>query len=301
MPDKFAATWVSHSSISDFLSCPRSYYLKNVYKNPKTNKKINIVSPALALGQVVHSVIEGLSVLPVEERFTEPLVNKFEKEWRKVSGKLGGFENAEQEQRYKERGLEMIKRVAQNPGPLKNLAIKIPPKEKDFDLPYFWLSDEQNIILCGKIDWLEYLPETDSVHIIDFKTSRNEEGVDSLQLPIYYLLVHYTQNRVVEKASYWYLNHNDRPTQVELPELEEAHKRVLEIAEQIKLARSLERYKCPQGEAGCRYCLPFEQVLRGEAEAVGEDEIGREVYIIPREKPLVDYPRDPLATEPMPF
>jgi len=30
--DKFAAIWISHSSISDFLKCPRSYFLKNIYK-----------------------------------------------------------------------------------------------------------------------------------------------------------------------------------------------------------------------------------------------------------------------------
>src|ERR1035437_4279352 len=33
--DKFNAVWVSHSSIGDFLKCPRLYYLHNVYKNDK--------------------------------------------------------------------------------------------------------------------------------------------------------------------------------------------------------------------------------------------------------------------------
>ena len=294
--DTRGAVWVSYSSISDFLSCPRSYFLRNVYKNPKTGRRMSLVSPPLSLGQAVHNVVEGLSQLPVDRRFSEPLQGKFEKEWAKVAGRLGGFESAEQEERYKKRGLEMIARVAKNPGPLKNLAIKIPPKEKGFDLPYFWLSEKDGIVLCGKIDWLEYLPDTDSVHIIDFKTSRNEEGVDSLQLPIYYLLVHYTQGRKVTLASYWYLNHNDRPTPVDLPNLEEAKGRVLDIALQIKLARQLEKFKCPEGEKGCKFCQPFERVVKGEAELVGVDNMNREVYVLPFEKP-----QNPQTTEPIPF
>ncbi|MFH1895857.1 MAG: PD-(D/E)XK nuclease family protein [bacterium] len=295
MADTRSAVWVSYSSISDFLSCPRGYWLRNIYKNPKTGRKMSLVSPPLSLGQTVHNVVEGLSLLPVDKRFSEPLHTKFEKEWAKVSGRLGGFENSEQEERYKKRGLEMIARVSKNPGPLKNLAIKIPPKKKDFDLPYFWLSEKDKIILCGKIDWLEYLPQTDSVHIIDFKTSRNEEGVDSLQLPIYYLLVQNTQNRKVERASYWYLNHSDNPTQVALPELNEARERVLDIALKVKLARQLEKFKCPEGAGGCRYCRSFEKVIKGEAELVGEDDMRREIYTLPYK------PQKPKTQEPIPF
>ncbi|KKQ37796.1 MAG: hypothetical protein US54_C0025G0014, partial [Candidatus Roizmanbacteria bacterium GW2011_GWA2_37_7] len=44
-PDKFSAVWVSHTSISDFLQCPYAYYLKHVYKDPKTGHKMKIMSP----------------------------------------------------------------------------------------------------------------------------------------------------------------------------------------------------------------------------------------------------------------
>jgi len=59
--DKYKATWVSHSSMGDFLKCPRLYYLRSIYKNPVTKNKMTIMEPALALGQVVHEVIEPLS------------------------------------------------------------------------------------------------------------------------------------------------------------------------------------------------------------------------------------------------
>lgn len=273
--DKYTAVWVSHTSISDYEECPRAYFLKHIYKDPKTNHKIKLMSPPLALGQSVHEVIESLSVLPVDDRFKEPLINKYNIAWKKVEGKRGGFTSSEVESRYRLRGEEMLKRVTDNPGPISHQAVKI-----KMDLPNYWLSEDENIILCGKIDWLEYLPVTDSVHIIDFKTGKNDEKEDSTQLPIYLLLVENCQKRKVEKASYWYLERNNELTPCELPSREDAHKRVLEAARKIKLARALEKFSCAQG-TGCHACKQYEAILRGEAELVGTDEYKADVYILP--------------------
>ena len=132
MPDKYTATWVSHTSISDFLRCPRAYYLKNVYRDPKTNHKVKIMSPALALGQTVHEVLESLLVLPKSSRFSDSLMDKFDKSWTKVTGKKGGFTTEETEYKYKARGQDMIRRVMNNPGPISGLAVKI-----QMDLPQY--------------------------------------------------------------------------------------------------------------------------------------------------------------------
>jgi ATP-dependent helicase/DNAse subunit B len=272
--DKYSAVWVSHTSICDFLDCPRAYFLKHVYKDPVTNHKIKLMSPPLALGQAVHEVLESLSILPLSERFKEPLINKFEISWKKVSGKKGGFLNEESEMRYKTRGEEMLKRVTNNPGPISRQAVKI-----KMDLPNYWLSEEENIILCGKIDWLEYLPVTDTVNIIDFKTGKNDEDGASLQLPIYLLLAENCQKREVSKMSYWYLQRNNDLTEYPLPDYDEANKKVLDVARKIKLARVLGKYSCSQGN-GCFACKPYEAILRGEAELVGTDEYNADVYIL---------------------
>ena len=276
MPDKYTATWASHSSISDFLECPRAYYLKNVYKDPNTGHKITLMSPNLALGQAVHNVLEGLSVLPANERITMDLLPKFRKEWEKISGEKGGFVDNNHEYKFKKRGEEMLERVYNNPGPLVNLAVKL----KD-DLLQYWLSEENEIILCGKIDWMEYLKEKNEVHIIDFKTGKSKYE-SSLQLPIYHLLAVNCQNRNVVKASYWYLDSDDSPTEMTLPSLELAHKKVLDIALQMKLARQLKKFDCPKD--GCRACESFERILKGEGKLIGEDEYRRDVYSLPDEK-----------------
>ncbi len=277
--DKFSAVWVSHTSLSDFVKCPRAYYLKNVYKDPATKHKIQVMSPPLALGQAVHEVVESLSVLPTQNRFSESLLVKFENAWKKVSGKKGGFSSIEQEEKYKKRGEEMLRRIMRTPGPLVNMAVKIKQS-----LPYFWLSDADNIILCGKIDWLEYLPSNDSVHIIDFKTSKAEEDGNSMQLPIYHLLVHHCQHRKVEKASYWYLEWSDELVEKALPDLDTAHEQVLKLAKQVKLARQLQLFKCSAGEDGCFACRPLERVLKNEGEFVGTNEYRTDMYILPFEQ-----------------
>lgn len=271
--DPYSAVWVSHTSMSDFLKCPRAYYLRNMYKDPKTGHKIQLMSPPLALGQAVHEVIESLSVLPTKNRFTDSLLECYEEVWKKVSGKRGGFLDADTEHRYKERGEEMIRRVKNHPGPLANKAIKV----KQTPVPHYWISEADNIVLCGKVDWLEYKEADDSVHIIDFKTSKSQEDGESLQLPIYLLLVQNIQKRKVSGASYWYLGLSDVLTPKELPDAVEAHERVLKIAKQIKLARQLNKLTCRTGS--CRACSEMEMILEGQAEYVGTDETRRDIYI----------------------
>lgn len=233
------------------------------------------MQPPLALGQIVHEVVESLSVLPAEERFLRPLTELFSERWVRVAGEKGGFTSSEEEEKYKERGKKMLARVETHPGVLLEKAIKIRQ-----DLPNFWLSDEENIVLCGKIDWLLYNQEQDSVHIIDFKTGKYDEDPESLQLPIYLLLATHCQTKPVAGASYWHLERDDQPVEVPLPEEEKAYERILEIAKRIELARKLERFLCSHKD-GCASCRPFEAILGGRAKYIGMNEYKADVYVLP--------------------
>src|SRR3989344_6777031 len=271
--DKFSAVWLSHSSISDWLNCPRSYFLKNVYKDPKTGHKISLMSPPLATGQAVHEVIESLSVLPLARRFLKPLNVKLEESWKKISGERGGFADKEEEFKFKTKVQAMLNRVEKHPGPLKTLEVKI-----NMELPYYWFSEKDNLILCGMLDWLEYFPDTDSIHIIDFKSGNSEEKDDSLQLPIYFLLATKTQERPVTGVSYCYINRNNEPTAKSLPDPVKAEATILKLGKEMKLARQLNRFVCPRG--GCKHCLPFEAILESKATLVGGGDIGKDMYIL---------------------
>lgn len=278
MAGKYDAVWVSHSSMGDFLKCPRAYYLHNVYKNPDTGRKMTIVNPALSLGSAVHHTLEALKVLPVEERHARDLLADFEKDWDAlVSGKKGGFTSAEEEAEAKARGRAMIERVVKNPGPLARKTVRLKASKNDMP-PNFVLDEKENIILCGLVDWLEYVPEDDSVRIIDFKTGKNEEDEDSLQLPIYLLLLNELQKRRVSGAAYWYLEKSDAPVEVALPDALEARDRVLAVARKVKEARVKKVFECPRGESGCFACGPYEAILRGEAEYLGTGGYGQDTY-----------------------
>lgn len=281
--DKYSAVWVSHSSISDFLACPRAYYLKNLFKDPKTQRKIQLMSPPLALGQAVHEVVESLSSLKTDLRFSKPLTERLEEIWPRISGEKGGFPNANVEAQYKRRAEDILRRLTRNPGPLLKLAYKI-----NMDLPHYWLSEDDNIILCGKIDWLEYFPEKETVHIIDFKTGNGKETKASLQLPIYLLLTTNCQKYPVEKVSYWYLEQDDSPTEQKLPDIEKSHAEVLKVAKKIKLARQLGSFNCPQGPRGCGACRPYEAVLAGKAKRVGTGDHGNEIYVLQEEAEKIE-------------
>lgn len=271
--DKFSAVWLSHSSISNFKRCPRSYYLSSIYRDPRSNHKISLITPSMALGSAVHEVLESLSTIPTADRFKVSLIERFDQAWKRVSGQMGGFSDDSTESNYKKRGEDMLRRVMTHPGPLAEKAVKI-----KMDLPYYWISEEDNLILCGKLDWLEYLEAEDSVHIIDFKTGVSEEDPDSLQLPIYYLLAHNCQTRTVKKASYWYIGRDDLLTEKKLPDLDKSKELVLKVGKEMKLARQLDRFKCREGEGGCKHCQPLEKILRGESVFVGAGDYNTDLY-----------------------
>jgi len=278
MQDKYSAVWVSHSSMQDFLKCPRLYYVHNVYKDPVTGHKVSIVTPHMSLGIAVHGVLEGLSDHPAEERMDEDLDELFEKEWQAVSGKRGGFMDEAEEAEFKSRGLIMLENVQRDPRFLLNKRIKLPRETMN---PNFYLSDDENIILNGLIDWIEYLPETDSLHIVDFKTGKREEQEASLQLPIYLLLCNALQKRAVTKASYWYLE-TDRLVPKELPDAQSALREVLDIALRVKAARVQNKFTCPKGDAGCMHCRNYELIRTKDPRAinVGVGGFKQDMYVI---------------------
>jgi hypothetical protein len=65
-----------------------------------------------------------------------------------------------------------------------------------------------------------------------------------------------------------------------LPDENESREKLLKIAKQMKLARTLNRFKCPEGEGGCRVCQPYLAVIQGKGEQVGINDFKQDVYIV---------------------
>lgn len=304
--DKYKAIWMSHSSINDYEKCPRLYYLHNIYKN-KNNRKINIVSPYMSLGIAVHNVIEDLKNYKSEERVKIDLLNNFEKEWEKYHGKIGGFKNKEEEDNFKNRGIDIIKKVLIDYKMLINKTIPLSSYYTGDMLPNYYISEEENIILCGNLDWIEYVPAQKEgsrgvLSVIDFKTGKNEEKINSIQLPIYKLILENLQSKwKVNNGKYWYFESGivtERVLDQRL--LEEVKSKIIKLGIEIRDKKYTwannarfgkagwvekenmeENFKCLSASDLCD-CKKYEKIITGDplAEYVGVDMYGKDAYFI---------------------
>lgn len=270
MISKFKAVWTSPSSINDFLSCSRSYFLKNVYKTPE-KRKISIVSPATSMGTVVHQVLESFTALPIEERRKTLFSTTFYKFWQKVSGEVGGFSNQEEEDLWKEKGINILRNVRENIEVIMGETVSLLPDPTE--LPWMWLSEKDEIILCGSID---NIFDGDYYKVIDYKTGAHREKETSVQLPVYKILLSHFLTEKPVRSFYWYLGLDSEPVEKELPDLKESKDKILEIALQMKEARLKGEWSCPHG--GCWNCRPLDRILKGEGKKVGFGSFGAECY-----------------------
>jgi len=94
------------------------------------------------------------------------------------------------------------------------------------------------------------------------------------------LLLNALQKRKISGAAYWYLERNDQPSPVALPETSKAKEKILSVALQIKNAKEHNIFECPRGAKGCFACQPYEKILRNEAEFVGIGGYNQELYLV---------------------
>lgn len=265
--------FISPSSLSDFEKCPQLYYYRYVYKTPR-GLKIQTINPSLALGQSVHDALNQFLMSPPLQRTEEELKRIFEWTWSGLSGEKGGFLSQEEEQGYKNRGIEMLNRFFKNKHFLESEMVKIS------SFPKIELGND--LMLTGKIDWLE--KDGEDYHIIDFKTGKNEEKEDSKQLPIYALLASKLLNSNNIKASYWYLDKDENITSFNLPDLEGTLSELQKKGEIIKMVRQTQSYHCQSGEESCWACKEILTVAQGKGKLVSVDPVNRkqEIYILPK-------------------
>ncbi len=264
--------WVSHSSINDFNNCPRLYFFKSIYRNPKTGNRVQLVNPYLSLGSAVHDTIDEVINLPLSKRTKTPLTKNYQKVWKKYSGKRGGFVSKKQESEFKKRGGKMVKKVEIS-GLLNRKSLK-----KSDNLPRADLSE--NMGLVGSFDWIEIL-KNGNLHIIDFKTGKSQEKKNSWQLPIYQILAQKNYDKNVEKLSYWYLEKNSEPVFKESINPDIFISKIKEKAIEIKKAINQNNFSCNFFYNKCYWCRNYESIISGKAEYVGFDEkMKKDLYFL---------------------
>ena len=273
------AIFISPSSLGDFDKCPQLYYYRNIYRSPR-GLKIQLINPALALGQAVHETLEMFLSCRAVERNKDLLLDKLDFAWRNLAGEKGGFISSEEEQESKNRALQMLDRFWQNEH-FKNTEM-----EKIPGFPKAELGND--IILTGKLDWLE--KDAEGYHLVDFKTGKNEEKENSQQLPIYAVLVSSIFKTEKIRASYWYLDKDENIVPFSLPEIKETTEYLKKKGEIIKMVRQTNSYRCQSGGESCWACRDMLAIAQGKGKLVSMDPVNRkqEIYILTKASPVAE-------------
>lgn len=260
--------YISYTSISDFLKCPRTYYLKNIYRDPKTGNRLQLASPYLSLGSTVHDAAKWYLDMGGQVTF-EQLDGKFRNLWLKYRGKRGGFASKEEEAVFGKRGLKMLSNFFKNAGKLER-------KTHKMDFPKLHLFEE--VVLMGNFDFVGEMQDG-SLHVLDFKTGAKDEK-DPLQLYIYAILAEANLGKKVARASFWYLDREDKPRQIVLDLLEPKLEWLKEKAKEVKQAREEGMWVCKNGEELCR---DYQAIIDGKGEFQFTDfRYKKDVYFLPK-------------------
>lgn len=263
------ALWVSYTALKDFLKCPRSYYLKNRYRNPKTGNRLQIASAPMTLGSLVHDAIKWyLQTNRVAS--LEDVVKKFRNHWLKYQGKRGGFRSREEEGGFGKRGLQMLDNFYKN----REILEKNTPA---YDFLRFML--DEKIVLNGKLDFLGERPDG-SLHIVDFKSGSKDEE-DSTQLHTYAILAESNFQKPISKISYWYLDRDSAPKEAVLDSLEDHLEYLKEKAQEIKKAIEKNEWICKKSPELCFDCQDYQAILDGKGEfQFSDEEFKKDVYFL---------------------
>lgn len=264
--------YLSYTSLKDFLKCPNSYYLKNIYRDPKTAFRIQIASPYLTLGSTVHDSVKWY-LDNKGQAAKDQLMQKFRNFWLKYRGKKGGFATLEEEGNFGNRGLKMLDNFLNNAQRLEKSAPAV-------TFPKYNLVED--IVLIGNFDFVGEKVDG-SLHVVDFKTGANDEK-DSLQLYIYAILAEVNLEKEVSAASFWYLDRDDSPRQIVLDPLEGKLKWICEKAKELKAALQKNEWVCIKKDRGfCRDCRDHQAILDGKGEFQFSDyRYKKDIYYLPR-------------------
>jgi len=171
------------------------------------------------MGQNVHSTLtDFLSIVPVENRTVETAEDLLRRKWRR---NREGFADSEEERQWGERALAQLRWF------VNTQRVDVHPLmlERFHEAPV-----SENLVLNGRIDRIDRIDDG-SLHVIDYKTGRMPEQVDSFQLLLYALILSRTLTYPVSKVSYLYLDDGMWHTfDIAEGNLHEARGGVLEVA-----------------------------------------------------------------------
>ncbi len=251
------------------MNCPRAYYLKNLYRDPVTNNKLQIASPHLTLGSTIHDTIAWYCEQEPKPTKDET-IQKFRQLWKNYRQKRGGFETLEEEASFGKRGLQMVENFY-------NHATALDPCAPTVKFPKYMLID--GVILTGNMDYVGERADG-SYSVVDFKTGARDE-TSILQLNIYSILTEANMGKEVTWGGFWYLDREDLPRQAALDPVQQTLDWLVEKAKEVKAAVEKNDWVCKKYPGQCKDCREYQALLDKQGEFMFSDaKFKKDIYYL---------------------
>ncbi len=195
------------------------------------------------MGDHVHNSLKLFFNLPQEKRTKKALLWLLEQHWQKKNGLAGGFRDKSQEATYYDRACLMLSAFCDR---------------EDITIQPLWASDKlisvpvnERLNFLGKIDRVDERP--DGLHIIDYKTSK-EEREDPWQLAMYAVMAHrYWQKPVVELSYHFLETGSWLPIPVNPARETATIAQVEQIIQAMPHSSAKKDWQCADAD-GCQHC-----------------------------------------------
>ncbi|OGG08757.1 hypothetical protein A2154_00430 [Candidatus Gottesmanbacteria bacterium RBG_16_43_7] len=235
----YQVSYLSHSQIESFQTCPLQYRYKNILKIPVTPKA------ALTFGNTIHRTLQDFYKLITSGRkldLTE-LLAIYSRKWASV-----GYGNIAYEEKMKNQGIDILTGFY-----YKGFDPRIVPIDLE---KIFKIKINPGLTLRGKIDRVDRLADG-SLEVIDYKTgqpSKSKSPDTDLQLTIYALAAAdpgmYNAEPKNIKLSFYYFDIQQKVTTTRTKaDLDNATQKIADIADQIRQSTFL-----PTPGRHCDFC-----------------------------------------------
>ncbi|MFH1451036.1 MAG: PD-(D/E)XK nuclease family protein [bacterium] len=240
---------ISPHKITLFRQCRQKFYFE--YLDPeiaKIKKLLKKKRPPLEMGNLVHDSLTLFFKEPLGKRTSYTMAEILKKLWNGPRGKECGFKSIEDERRYYQDALSMLKWFVENENINPSIfVLPISPPGRSFD-DYLTIPFADGLKIGGKIDRVDSA-EDGSLEIVDYKTGQPADNF--IQLLTYVFLAEHLYGKEVSKASNLYLK--SQVWQDVIPEKtlrQKAKDEILEGAEQM----NKEEKWSPNVSVLCAYC-----------------------------------------------
>lgn len=207
---------LSYSRLVAYQACPHRYYLQYVLgcRTPFT--------AAISFGSSLHLALQDFHARMRGTPRLEQLLEAFLARWIPY-----GYRSREEQARYFEEGLDILSAYY-----LRNLFCFRPA----------WLVEKRFTVSLGGSEFVGIVDRVDGrpelYQVIDYKTTRHEETLNSLQLPLYSLSLRQLFGQPPQSLSYYFLRDQTTAVWEEKPErLEEAEETVARVGEGVRAGR----------------------------------------------------------------